>query len=135
MKSKNDKTNPFPGRVTFSGTASDLNAGADRRSAAHKMLSLAINTAQKNIRFTTDLTKLGTLKNEETNPTFQPRSAPYHAIAQSLATTVLPPMKRPIFMIFQDDKFCRKPTERDVAPHPSSCSSSCNIFCAWSYEE
>ena len=76
MKSKNDKTNPFPGRVTFSGTASDLNAGADRRSAAHKMLSLAINTAQKNIRFTTDLTKLGTLKNEETNPTFQSEAVP-----------------------------------------------------------
>ena len=114
MKSKNDKTNPFSRRVTFLEIVADFNAGADRgsaahrverradlKSAAHKVLSLIIRSPQKNIRFTTDLTKLGPLKNEEPKPTFKPPSAPYHTMSQSLATTAMPPMKRPIFMVFQ----------------------------------
>ena len=72
MKSKNDETNPFAERVTFSRAFADFNAGADRRSAAHKMLSLVINTAQKNIRFTTDLTKLGPLKMRKQSQRFDP---------------------------------------------------------------
>jgi len=68
MKLKNDKTNPFPGGVTLLETVTDFIAGADQRSAAHKVLSFAVNTAQKIHSITGEMTKLGTLKNEETKP-------------------------------------------------------------------
>ena len=68
MKLKNDKTNPFPGGVTLLETVTDFIAGADQRSAAHKVLSFAVNTAQKIHNITGEMTKLGTPKNEQTKP-------------------------------------------------------------------
>ena len=55
---------------------------------------------QKIHKSTTDLQKLGALKYEETKPTFQSRSAPYHATPQPLATTATLTTKRPKFMVF-----------------------------------
>ena len=60
MKLKNDKTNPFSHRVALAETGRP----------AGKMLSFAINTAQKIHNITGEMTKLGPPKIEQTKPTF-----------------------------------------------------------------
>ena len=71
---------------------------------------------QKNYNSTTDLHNLGTLKIEETKPTFQPRYAPYSNISQSLAKTDPVRTMRPKFMVFHHDKFCICPTMNGGPP-------------------
>jgi len=69
MKLKNDKTNPFS-----PGPGSDNVPLPGHPHAFHP-----VRTLQKSIRFTTDLTKLGTLKYEETKPTILPPQPPQSA--------------------------------------------------------
>ena len=70
---------------------------------------------QKNIRFTTDLTNLGALKNEETKPTFQPLDCLQHKTPQPLPSTPISSATKPIFTIFQARKFCRTGCLRRMA--------------------
>ena len=65
MKSKNDKTNPFSSSVAL----------AETNRPATRMLSSAVNTAQKIYNISGEMTKLGTPKDEQTNPTTNPRNA------------------------------------------------------------
>jgi len=65
MKSKNNKPHPFSPCLT----------PAESSRPTTLLLSFAVNTAQKIHNFTAEMIKLGTLKNEQTKPTTNPRNA------------------------------------------------------------
>ena len=83
MKSINDKTNPFSPCVGLEAT----------NRPASPILSFAVNTAQKNHKSTTDLHKLGTLKNEETKPFEKGRISVEYQASQRLTSDRLSPAR------------------------------------------
>jgi len=103
MKLKNEKTNPFSPCLSL----------VETNRSPTRTLTFAVKTAQKIHNITGEMTNLGTLKNEETNPTFHTRSCPKHKIPQSFATVTSSPMMRPKFLIIRDTILDPAP----VVPH------------------
>jgi len=103
MKLKNDKTNPFSLCVAL----------AETNRPASPILSFAVNTQQKIHKSTTDLQKLGTPKNEQTNPTKTSFSGPdflmvQHVICEcgELLTLAFSGVFRALFAIMKRPALC-----------------------------
>ena len=90
QKSSGPKTQEGKRMASENGVKHGLDAsGIVFGSSTPRILSspVAKETLQKNINVTRDPHKMGTLKNEETNPTPRTPPSPKHAPPQPLATT------------------------------------------------
>jgi hypothetical protein len=79
----------------------------DRRALLCTRAIRILMPLQKNNHLTVDLLEKGTLKNEETNPMFQPPSQPETCTRQPFAMTTIAPAVRPKFREWRQDPGAR----------------------------